>query len=52
MVEILVGCEHRQLIPNAKLRQQRIYGPRLNTFTTTPVSQSSGMNVIVSVRDQ
>jgi hypothetical protein len=38
MVEIPVGCEHRQLIPRAKLRQQRIYGPGLNAFSTTPIS--------------
>jgi hypothetical protein len=50
--EVLVACEHDQVMPDAKLSQQRIDGSGLNAGSPTPISQPSGLDMIIAIRHQ
>lgn len=52
VLEVLVGAEKSQNVPDAQLRNQRIDCPNLNTHSTTRVSQRRSLDVIISVRNQ
>lgn len=47
--KIFVGREQGQVMPNAKLRKQRVNRTHLNASATTAVTQSGSINVILPV---
>jgi hypothetical protein len=49
IAEITVGCEHRQIVTNAKLRKERIDRSNLYAGSTAFVAQFGGVNVILPV---
>jgi hypothetical protein len=51
-LKVLIGAEKCQNVPDAKLRNQRIDCPNLDSCSTTPVSQRRSLDVIISVRSQ
>jgi len=52
VLEVPVGAEKCQTVPDAKLRNQRIDRSSLNSCSTTRVSQRRRLDVIISVRNQ
>lgn len=52
VLEVLIGAEKSQNVPDTKLRNERIDCPDLNTRSTTRVSQRRSLDVIISVRNQ
>lgn len=50
MAEILIGCQHCQVIAQAELRQQRVDRPDLHTFAAALIAQFRRMNVVVAIR--
>ena len=52
IAEISIGRQHRQVMAEAKLRQQRIDGADLNAATPALVSQLGRVHVIAPVRHQ
>ncbi|MBK8768072.1 MAG: hypothetical protein IPM01_27105 [Burkholderiaceae bacterium] len=48
-LEVVVGTEERQFVPDAQLREQRINGANLNSGSTTGDSQRSGEDVVFAV---
>jgi len=50
MDEIVVGREQGQIMPYAKLRQQRINRAHLNAGATTAIAQLRSVDVILPVR--
>ena len=49
--KIIVGCQHRQLVPDAKLRQQRVNCTELDTGTLTQIAQSRRIDVVTPIRN-
>ena len=52
VLEVLIGAEKSQNVPDTKLRNERIDCHDLNTRSTTRVSQRRSLDVIISVRNQ
>ena len=52
VLEVVIGAEERQGVPDAKLGNQRIDGSHLNSCATTRVAQRGGLDVIITVRNQ
>jgi hypothetical protein len=52
ILEITVGAEERQGMPNTKLGNQCIDCSNLNSYATTRVSQRGSLDVIITVRNQ
>ena len=52
MSKVFVGCEKRQIVPDGKLRKQRINRADLNARLTACVSQGCCTDVIISIRLQ
>ncbi len=50
--KIAVGCEHCQIMTNAKLGKQRVNGANLQSRTSTVVAQFGGRNVILPIWHQ
>src|SRR5215470_6904529 len=46
MAKIVVGREHRQIVPDAKLRQESVDRADLNAGTAASIPQLSGIDVI------
>ena len=44
--KIIVGCQHCQIMPDAKLREQRVNRAQLHTGGPTQVAQPRGIDVI------
>jgi hypothetical protein len=51
-LKVLIGAEESQSVPDAKLRNQRVDCPDLNSRSTTGVSQRRSLDVVISVRIQ
>lgn len=52
VVKLPVGREHRQVVTEAKLRQQGVDRPDLNAGSPASVSQFRGVDVVPPVRNQ
>jgi|SRR5215469_2641948 len=52
VLEVLIGAEECQAVPDAKLGNQRIDRPNLNSCATTRVAERCCLDVVVSVRNQ
>lgn len=51
-MKITVGGEHQQLMPNAKLRKQRVDRANLKAGAATGVAQLCSSDMVASVRNQ
>jgi hypothetical protein len=47
--KIIVTCQHRQLVPNAKLREQPVNRTELDTGTSTQIAQSRSIDVVTPI---
>ena len=52
IAKVSVGCQHRQVVTEAELRQQRIDGADLNAAASAFVSQFGRVHMIAPVGDQ
>ena len=52
VLEVLIGAEEYQAVPDAKLGNQRIDCPYLNSRATTGVAERCSLDVVISVRNQ
>jgi hypothetical protein len=52
VLKVVVACEHRQVMTDAKLSQQGIDCSDLYPGTATAISQLRGPDMIVSIRNQ
>jgi len=52
MVEIVVGCQHRQVVSHAKLRQQSINCCDLYPGAPATISQVGSLDVIIAIGDK
>ena len=52
VLEVLIGAEECQAVPDAKLGNQRIDCPYLNSRATTGVAERCSLDVVISVRNQ
>jgi len=50
--KISVGRQHRQIVPDAKLCQQRVDRPDLNAAAPTSVAQLGGVDVVAPVGNE
>lgn len=51
-MEVLVGGQHGQLVPDAKLREERVDGCRLDALATAAITNVGGADVILTVGDE
>jgi len=51
-LEITVCAEQDEIVPNAKLSEQRVDRPQLNSIAATPISQRRRLDMIVAIRKQ
>jgi hypothetical protein len=49
MCEVFVSGQQHHIVPNAKLRQQRINGTDLDSRAAAGVAQGGGVNVIIPI---
>ena len=47
--EVFVGCQQREVVTNAKLRDQSVDRPYLNTDPPTPIVEVGGVDVILPI---
>jgi hypothetical protein len=52
IAEVPIARQHRQIMPNAKLRQQSINRPNLDAAASTPVAQLRGIDVVAPIGNQ
>ncbi len=52
VAKVLVGRQHRQIVPNAKLRQQGVDRSDLDTAAATFVAQLRGVDMVAPIRNQ
>jgi hypothetical protein len=52
VLEVLIRAKHRQAVPGAQLREQRINGSNLDSGATARIAQGGRMDVIVPIRHQ
>ena len=52
VLEVLIGAEEYQAVPDAKLGNQRIDCSNLNACATTRVAERCSLDVVISVRNQ
>jgi hypothetical protein len=50
--EVAIGRQHREIVADAKLREQRIDCTDLNAGTAASVAQFGGIDVVVPVRNE
>ena len=50
--EVVVACQHRQIMPNAELSEEGIDCASLHARAAAAVSEFGGVNVIVAIRRQ
>jgi hypothetical protein len=50
--EVAIGRQHREIVADAKLREQRIDCTDLNAGTAASVAQFGGIGVVVPVRNR
>jgi hypothetical protein len=51
VLEVLIGAEECKAVPDAKLGNQRINCPNLNSCATARVAQRGSLNVIIAIRN-
>jgi hypothetical protein len=47
--EIIVGREDRQLVSDAQLCQQCVYGPELDPGAAAPIAEGRSVDVVMSI---
>jgi hypothetical protein len=50
--EVYVGCQHRKIVADAQMRQQRIDRSHLYAVSSTVILQLSRANMVVAIRHQ
>jgi hypothetical protein len=50
--EIIVGRQDRQLVSDAQLCEQCIYGPELDPRATAPIAEGRSVDVVMSIWHQ
>lgn len=50
--EVTIGCQQCQIVPDAKLRQQRVNRTELNPRTPTVIAQFCGIDIVPPIRNK